>query len=242
MFVSRRSRFGLWAVAAATAATLSLISDAAFARGPGGRPPGRHGPHAVRPPAHVVRHGPVTVVRPPVKIVRPGPVVVRPAPPSPALVAARALHYLLAPPVGHVVVRVGGVTYYRHGHVYYRPTWYDGRWVYVEVAPPVGVTVVNLPPSPDRVVINGQVYYRAGSTFYVESTDPPAPAAATPVTPPQPQYVVTRPPIGAVLDALPAGASALPSGGTTYFQAEGAYYLPIQAGEGTKYVVVNKPG
>jgi len=233
---------GLWAVAAVTAATLSLFPDAAFAREPDRGPPDRHGRRVVGPPAHAYRHGPATVVRPPVKIVRPGPVVVRPAPPSPALVAARALHYLLAPPAGHVAVRVGGVTYYRHGHVFYRPTWHDGRWVYLEVAPPVGVTVVDLPPSPNRVVINGQVYYRAGSTFYVERTDPPAPSVATPVMPPQPQYLVTRPPIGAVLDALPAGAAALPSGSTTYFQADGVYYLPIQAGEGTKYVVVDKPG
>jgi hypothetical protein len=76
-------------------------------------------------------------------------------------------HFLAAPPVGYVVVSFGDVNYYRCGYAYYRPYWYDEHWVYVEVPPPTGLVVTQLPPSPDRVVINGQVYYRSGTTFYV---------------------------------------------------------------------------
>jgi len=169
--------------------------------------------------------------------------VVRPAPhPSPAAAIARRVSYLLAPPVGHVVVRLGDVTYYRYGHSYYRPYWHEGRWVYVSVAPPTGVTVTSLPPTPDRVVINGQVYYRDGATFYVEKTSPTA-ADTTTIdgVAPQPQYAVTKAPVGAVVDQPPKDAISVQANGTNYFHADGIYYLPIQVGEATRYVIVDKP-
>jgi hypothetical protein len=91
-------------------------------------------------------------------------------------------HFLLAPPSSYVVISFGGVNYYRCGYVYYRPYWYDDRWVYVEVPPPAGMVVTQLPPSPDRVVINGQMYYRSGTTFYLaQPAAGPTAAMAAPV-------------------------------------------------------------
>ena len=185
---------------------------------------------------------------------------------------AETVRYLLAPPPGYVVVTYNGMQYYRHGHVYYRQIWRDGRWVYMEVAPPPGVIVTTLPPSPEKVYINGQVYYRDNGTYYIE-----APAAATstttvvvpnsttaqtttnantnttivvnpgtsessntPTTATK-QFVVTKPPVGAVLDRLPDGATAFDVGGVTYFKSGDLHYLPISVGDGTKYVVVEPP-
>ena len=167
---------------------------------------------------------------------------------SPIADLTRAVTYLLAPPADCVIVAVDGVSYYRHGHVYYRRLWHNDRWVYMEVAPPVRVAVTTVPPTPERVVVNGQVYYRDGTTYYTIPPTP-APVAATPTmaatsttpAPAQPQYVATKPPIGALLKNLPSGATAVTSGSTTYFQANGVYYLPIRMGESTQYVVVDKP-
>jgi hypothetical protein len=210
---------------------------------------------------------------------------------------------LLAPPVGYFSISFGGLTYYRYGYDYYRPYWYEDRWLYVEVAPPVGLVVADLPPSPERVIINGQAYYRCGTTFYVEKpvavaaspaaaaptlTLPaaPSPAATIPAaattnanagatnaanaaaaTPDQataatttgaaagttatpvasgpesvpPGYVVTKPPIGALVEAIPPGAKTVSAGSTTYLTADEIYYLPITVGDKTQYVVVQKP-
>lgn len=41
--------------------------------------------------------------------------------------------YILSPPVGAARVAVGGVHYYRAGAVYYKPEFYQGRTVYVQV-------------------------------------------------------------------------------------------------------------
>lgn len=197
-----------------------------------GRPPARHSPRgrSVVPPTRVVRPAPA------VRVIKPAPF------PSPAAAIARSVSYLLAPPVGHVVVRLGDVTYYRYGHSYYRPYWHGGRWVYVSVAPPIGVPLSSLPPTPDRVVINGQVYYRHGATFYVEKTIPTAAETTTmDGVAPQPQYVVTKAPVGAVVAQLPKDAISVQTNGTNYFHADGIYYLPIRVGEDTKYVVVDKP-
>ncbi len=207
------------------AATGVLSPSTADAQPPHRRSPApRHVAPAVRHPA-------------PPKVVRPGP--------SPIAALARTVNYLLAPPKGHVVVTVGGVRYYRHGGLYYRPVWRDGRWVYVTVAPPAGVVVTTLPPAPERVVINGHVYYRDGSTFYTQSSSPAAPVTVVESSPApattEPQYVVTRPPVGALVEQLPATATPVVSGSTTYFQSDGVHYLPIQVGEQTKYVVVDKP-
>ncbi|MCG8584106.1 MAG: DUF6515 family protein [Pirellulales bacterium] len=170
----------------------------------------------------------------------------RPAPkPSPAAAIARTARYLIAPPKGHVVITLGGVNYFRYGHVYYRRVVHQGRWVYVEIAPPVGIVVTQLPPSPDRVVINGQVYYRSGTTFYARSPSS-AETASTETLPTHStsgsiKYVVTRPPVGAVVSALPQGSEALQAGPTTYFKSGGSYYLPIQVGMTRQFVVVEKP-
>jgi len=206
-------------------ANAALFVSLLLAAGEGraGPPRGRPGGHRVGGPA--IR---LTLPPPPVRVVRP----VRPAP-------ALSLSFLLAPPSGHVVLSVAGTTYYRHSHVYYRRAWHGGRWVYMRVAPPVGVIVASLPPTPDRVVINGQVYYRDGATYYVEQR--PQAAAANSTLPSSPQYMVTKPPVGAVVEQLPSGAETVTGGGTTYHRVGDVYYLAINAGGVTKYVVVAEP-
>jgi hypothetical protein len=229
-----------WAQLALFAAALLLATGAADAQ-----PPARHG----GPPV-----GPHVGFPPSGRPVHPGPgPVLRPAPPifhpSPRVHSSGGLHFVFAPPAGHVAIAIGGVTYYRYGGVYYRPYWYDGQWVYRVVTPPIGVDVTASPPAPDRVIINGQVYYRDGSTFYVEAPSPAAskeptlaPASKEPtLAASSSQYVVVRPPIGAIVERLPEGAKTLRSGSARYYHADGVYYLPIQTGEQTKYVVVEKP-
>ena len=234
MTATSRFWFTLFSTSSVVASMLVSPCDAGRGRGPSARSPARP-------------------VGPSVRTVWPKPAsrVVKPVHPTRPL----SLHFLLAPPRNHVVLTLGGVTYYRHGYDYYRRSWRDGRWVYVLVAPPVGGTVVALPPSPERVVINGQVYYRDGATFYAPTTVPASTATPSPppvekpatavtagvVKTPQPQYVVTKPPVGALIDELPAEVSIVQSGGTTYLQAGGVHYLPITVAGKTKYVVVDKP-
>ncbi|MBN2294661.1 MAG: hypothetical protein JXM70_19690 [Pirellulales bacterium] len=163
------------------------------------------------------------------------------------------MRFVLSPPVGYTVISFGGIPYYYHAGFYYRPYWYEDRWVYRVVTLPVGLTVVTLPTTPDRVVINGQVYYRDGSTYFVENT-PAVVSSATGADSQmqtqsqsqsqaqfQPQYKVVKPPIGAIVETLPEGAVEQKSNNSRYFLADDIYYLPIQIGEKAQYVVVEKP-
>lgn len=154
-------------------------------------------------------------------------------------IVSRPRRYILAPPRGHVVVRIGGLTYYQYGHVYYRRVYLDDHWVYVETVP-VGVTLVTLPESPDKVIVNGQVYYRTGSTFYVEKPQATISADGTTVLSPA-GYTAVRPPVGAMIDSLPEGSIIEPKGSTTYYRADDVYFLPVKVGEAEKYVVVTEP-
>ncbi len=115
----------------------------------------------------------------------------------------------------------------------------DDRWVYVETVP-AGVTVVSLPENPERVVINGEVYYRSGSTFYVEKPVVQKPKDAEVAIAPA-EYRSVKPPIGAMVDSLPEGAAPKKKNSVTYYRADDVYYLPIHVGEAEKYVVVAKP-
>ncbi|QDU60990.1 hypothetical protein Pan216_18430 [Planctomycetes bacterium Pan216] len=159
--------------------------------------------------------------------VRRGPVVVRP---SPVVATVRAAAYLLAPPRNHVVVVVGGHTYYRDGSVFYRPAIVEGRKVYVQTAPPVGTVITTLPDTPEEVVVNGEVYYRASSTFYRAE---PSPSVEVP------QYKVVRPPVGSFVEELPDGATKQTrDDGSAVYIAEGVEYLPVQVAGKSQYVVV----
>ncbi len=248
--VGSRSLFLAVFVIAACAAFQPIGANAqgrGHGPGPGSRGPSYHAP-APRP-----SYNP-----------RPAPRVASAPPPVPGPSLSRAIRYLLEPPRGYVTITVGEATYYRYGYTYYRPIWQDGRWIYVEVAPPWGVTVTALPPSTDRVIINGQVYYREGSTYYVEKapveviqTPAPVAAATSTATSPTvsttvtaqapvpattaPQYVVAKPPVGALVETLPQEVTTIEAKGTTYFHSEGVYYLPIRIGEKTQYVIVEKP-
>jgi hypothetical protein len=163
------------------------------------------------------------------RAVRRAPAVAR----RPALVRRRRIAYLPAPPRGHIVLKIGGLTYYRLGHIFYRSSRIDGRIVYVEVAPPIGAVVETVPETSERIVVNGRTYLREDSVYFVERNLPDENAM---------QYVVTPPPVGAVVDSLPSGAKTVTKEGTTYFVVDGAHFLPIHVEKKTKYVVVQQVG
>jgi len=51
-------------------------------------------------------------------------------------------------------------------------------------------------------------------------------------------YAVVIPPVGATFSALPAGATPVNINGTIYYQADGAYFLPVMQDGTTAYTVV----
>ncbi len=70
-------------------------------------------------------------------------------------------------PGGSVRVRVGGSHYYRYGHVYYRPYYYGGTLIYVQIPAPVDTYIYTLPAGYTVVVINGNRYYYYNGVYYI---------------------------------------------------------------------------
>lgn len=93
-------------------------------------------------------------------------------------------HYVRAVPYGHRVVVHGGVHYYYHGGVWYRP--WGSR--FVVVGPPVGIVVPFLPPFYTTIWVGAVPYYYANSVYYV-----PAPGGYAVVDPPQGQIAEAPP-------------------------------------------------
>lgn len=167
-------------------------------------------------------------------------------------ITGAVVHELLSPPRDAVVVTVRGSRYYRSGDAYYRACWRGDHWVYLPVEPPPEVIVTEVPPSPRRVIVNGQTYYRGGDTVYVE----PAPAATRVVASEAPRAIETVPapapaaayagasgrsPVGSIVRQLPAGAISVRIGTTEYYAADGIYYLPVRVEGQTRYVAVDDP-
>ncbi|MEN6466677.1 MAG: DUF6515 family protein [Syntrophaceae bacterium] len=94
-------------------------------------------------------------------------------------------HYVRTVPAGHRVVVHGGVNYYYHGGVWYRP--WGPR--FVVVGPPVGIVVPFLPPFYATVWVGAVPYYYANSVYYVS-----APGGYAVVDPPQQGQVAGAPP------------------------------------------------
>ena len=74
------------------------------------------------------------------------------------------------------------------------------------------------------------MYYQYGATFYT-------PVVVGPDT----TYVVARPPVGAVFDAPPPGSAPVSVEGVSYYALDGVYFLPINLGTVSKYVIVARP-
>ena len=67
------------------------------------------------------------------------------------------------------------------------------------------------------------VYYYAGGVFYQQTPD---------------GFVVVTAPLGATVSTLPAGAAPVNINGMIYYQADGAYFLPVMQDGTTVYTVV----
>ena len=121
-------------------------------------------------------------------------------------------------PFGYVPLSVGGIPYYYSNGAYYQ----QEPSGYMAVIPPVGAVVPALPPGAEALSI-GQGYFYAGGAFYLQ----------------QPQgFVVVSPPLGATVEYLPPGAMPVYIRGVQYYQADGAYFLPVIEDGVTVYTTV----
>ncbi len=158
---------------------------------------------------------------PAVRVVKPARTVVRTVP-APRVVIAAKPRIVFSLPIGYQTVAFGDVTYYQHGLVYYRPLWQEDRWVYVEAAPPVYVAVASPPSGAERIVIDGQVYYRDNRANYkVAQQTPPTPTPAAPTTntaapaaiAPSPQ-VASQVQVGPISNETGSPPELIPAGGS----------------------------
>lgn len=117
-----------------------------------------------------------------------------------------------------------GKVYYDKG-VYYKKT----KNGYEVIPPPPGAKIPNIPDG-YTVVKKGNVnYYYVAGTFYALGEDG--------------GYQVTKAPVGVKVPYLPKeGIKEVEYKGSTYYELNGIYYLPIRSGTEVMYKVMPKPG
>jgi hypothetical protein len=87
-----------------------------------------------------------------------------------------------------------------------------------------------------RIVRRNVAYSSAAATY----TTAPAPAPTQPAPPPA-NRPAGAPPIGTVVNQLPAGCVSSPRGGVEYYNCNGVFYRPVAQGNNLVYMVEN-PG
>lgn len=120
-------------------------------------------------------------------------------------------------PLGYLTLRVGAVPYCYSDGIFYQSV--SGG--YVEVYPPVGAVIPQLPDGTTEVIDNGQTYYYAGGAFYVQQPDF--------------TYAVAPDPIGVIVPELPPGAVQVTVNGSPAYQINGNYYEPTFVDGVTQY-------
>ncbi len=109
-----------------------------------------------------------------------------------------------------------------HDNWHPRYNFYDHRYhfyPYINVNP-----VVYLSAGYTQVNFNGDAYYYDNGMFYQDEGDPQG-------------YIAVDPPIGVIINALPAGAMQTIVNGVVYYVYNGIYYVPVPNG----YQVVEVP-
>jgi hypothetical protein len=125
-----------------------------------------------------------------------------------------------APPPGFLTLRVGDVPYYYSGGIYYQ----QASGGYVEVYPPVGAVIPQLPGGVMEIYAGSQTYYYAGGAFYVQQPDG--------------AYAIAPAPIGVVVPELPPGATQVSVNGTLAYQFNGICYEPAFVDGVTQYETI----
>jgi hypothetical protein len=219
----------------------TVLCAAAQAGGPGRyvRPGPRHGPGhlpgPLSPPGRVLRslppgyhslmiggaayfeHGGVYF-----QVAPGGYVVVEPPQPVVVIAPPAVGSFVLSLPVGCMTVSIGGAVYFRDGDIFYRHD--RGGYVVVErpreivvvqppAPPPPVVTVVTPVPSPTAtylgIEVNGSPFYYRDGEFYRKVVG---------------GFQVIDAPVGAVIPALPTGATTMWIGDDEYVYLKGAFY------------------
>lgn len=93
-----------------------------------------------------------------------------------------------AAPKAAVIVNPEPISHYYYGGLFYKP--YSGSFIVVK--PKIGMRVNVLPTERCHIVVNNISYYYYYGTFYINDRL-------------NDDYVVTSPPIGAIVDAIPDG-------------------------------------
>jgi hypothetical protein len=118
-----------------------------------------------------------------------------------------------------VLVSLANQNYYYNQGIYY--TQASGG--YTVVAPPVNITVINLPQGLETIPYNGSTYYYFSGTFYSKSSN---------------GYTVIKAPVGAVITNLPDGGKQEQVDGQNYVVYNNTYFLPIVQNGNNVYQVV----
>lgn len=105
-----------------------------------------------------------------------------------------------------MLIHYGRYNYHFHNGVFYRPV----GGTFVVVAPPLGIHVSVLPPSPFHFRHLGKPYFYYYGAFYVPLNDG--------------GYKVVAPPIGARIDALPDGYEVFKIDDKVYYRLDETYY------------------
>lgn len=227
-------------------ATMMLLSNSGISQR--GRVPQRHSPPRSAMPTQRFPHKPHTP-RPPM---RPGPSNIgrphrpptRPQPLYPPPIYHNRYHFHTPifhsrvsnwVPIGTFLGTVAAATlttaiassiaatlpqpvYYNDGMFYQQQ---NGG--YITIAPPIGYSVVSLPPNGTTTECNGTFYYYFNGTFYQKNMD---------------RYIVVAPPIGCIVNNLPSDSQEISENGITYYYYNGTYYQPVLENNMPAYQVI----
>lgn len=123
--------------------------------------------------------------------------------------------------------------YYPNTHVWYVQESYNNREGYLAVSPPANYEVVRLPEDAKAVTVEDKAYYfsEIEGAFYIQIARDG-----------QTRYVIVDPPLGALVDAVPAQAAKHKEDGVEVYQyAETFYVKETDATGRTGYVVTTPP-
>ena len=122
---------------------------------------------------------------------------------------------------GYLRLSVGGMPFFYDDGIYFQFEGGD----YLEVYPPIGAVVQELPDGAIEIDAEGVIYYYAGGAFYVRQDN---------------GFIIVPPPIGVSVPELPPGAGQVSIGGSVAFQFNGIYFRPVFIGGATHYMTFRR--
>ena len=127
---------------------------------------------------------------------------------------ARTIRIIRTLPARAFRLTYGGLHYYYHAGLYYKPYWGG----YIIVTAPVGLRIRNLPVGFTKIIVSGSHYYFHSGVFYVHHVEGDY------------NFQVVEAPVGAIVEELPDDIEKVEIDGQSYYEYNDVIYAKIKRG------------